>query len=400
MFGVITFQFLALFLVYRYFKQIGWVQFGIAMFVLRLILYLFSEYVFNPGIPGMGKNSEAFWEAALISLDKERDWSYWLDFSVEYWPKILALIAYTFGEFKVNGITLVALISTLSLRSFYLLGTEIYSDRRIVKRMVLLYGSLPYTVALSAGLLRESLITLLLIHSVYMWLKYTNHGGVKNLLMSYLLCCLAAIFHGGVLIVIIAYMILSIFKKGSLISTMKMLVRTSAITLIIVPIVYSLEIGRSKLYSIYRLIDNSDVREIDKIESIIGNTADWYGIGQYRYDFDFTGVASVLLELPEIFLPFYFYPYPWSIALISYLNGILSIAFLWPLAVRRGLIFSNSNRRHLIFIASLLLIVYAFGTSEYAAAVRHRHKLLPFLIMAIMPFYRGIPSIQKNSDEK
>jgi len=124
---------------------------------------------------------------------------------------------------------------------------------------------------------------------------------------------------------------------------------------------------------------------------------DNYAIGRAAYLGDLHAESSTDLvwQAPIRLTYFLFAPFPWMISTGSDLFGVLDSALFALLALRillnRKSVFDNPRAAMVLGVFAAMALVFAIGVSNYGTALRHRNKMLPLLIAAVM----AVPSAKR-----
>ena len=361
-------------------------------FLFRLILAFLAEIGLDPGLPGRGKNGTAFLE------DGQKIYLTWihpvLELSVKYsyekWPQVIAGIYYLIGDNFLNVIVFNCFLGTLLVYEIYR-GTQLIWNTKAALVGATIYAFIPYIAGLSAVALREMVIIYPAVLSFRFFLSWLKEGKIINFFKAFIASGVALLFHGGLIILTVFY-IWTFFAKEVKLKTKRGViigligfVSVSAISVT----AFNLEVGRGKLNFFYRLYEGTNEDHETFINLLASGMDPDKSSNQYRKPFIPTSYFDFLTHVPEYVIPFYFYPYPWLTYRVSFsfLNGIFSLFCFIAFLIYRKEIFRNHLARKALIASVLIMAVYAIGTTEYAAAVRHRAKAMPFMAMIFAPFF-------------
>jgi len=252
-----------------------------------------------------------------------------------------------------------------------------------------IYAFTPYIAGLSAVALREMVIIYPTLLSFHFFIKWYTTNTLKYFSYAMCLILIGIIFHAGVIVAFITYIYFFIKRnfKITSISGIRHIVLGVIFMIGLFMVAFQLRIGSSKLYFFYRAYDGTNEKS-ETFEAMVGKTAN-NGGNQYRETFIPISPKVVLYQLPNILISFYFYPYIWLQYQSNFQspNGILSLLFFLFFFIYRRELRKNNKARLALMVSLLLIVFYAFGTSEYSAAVRHRAKSIPFMLIAFAPFF-------------
>ena len=149
-------------------------------------------------------------------------------------------------------------------------------------------------------------------------------------------------------------------------------------------------------YINYKLpINLADIITPDFIRGVIerqsiGRTSYLQGIVPYTY-------LDLLRQTPLRILYFLFAPFPWLIRTVQDVIGFFDVVLCTVLFYYcyQGAKRLWSGKKHIVLsalmIAASLVVMFAWGTTNYGTAWRHRQKIAPFVIVIAAVGLAGSP---------
>ena len=122
--------------------------------------------------------------------------------------------------------------------------------------------------------------------------------------------------------------------------------------------------------------------------SLLGDRQDGISLGRavYLSDLRANSPAELVWQSPIRLTYFLFAPFPWMVAEVSDIFGLVDSALFFYLVARvvrrrKGLPDRPATVLALGVFAAMAVVV-ALGVSNYGTALRHRNKMLPLLLAA------------------
>lgn len=328
-------------------------------FIIRIFIMLLDIFGYNLVFSGM--DSESFYRAAIGEIIFPHNYVYFLK-----------NLFFFVGNSRLAAEYLNTILSLFSILSI----------KKICKLLnvkdnffpIALFALAPVNILLSGCLLRESIMIFLNCLSLLYFVKWYKTNKLSNFLISCILVFLSAWFHSGMIIGILGYGLFYILYNHKTDS-----INFHRSTFLAIAIVFSVFI------ILYKLFGNSVTLYFNKIKSLedIGAIRD---IGNTDYLTFITTPNSILQLLvwsPLKLIYFYFSPMPWD----CYSFGTVAV-FLFSSTIYIFLFYNilkNKNKKMiskmLLFLVLLTSLVYSWGTTNAGTAMRHREKLLPFLVV-------------------
>ena len=242
---------------------------------------------------------------------------------------------------------------------------------------ILLISFLPSNMIISAELLREELMVLLNVCSLYFFIEWFINGKNKNFIYSVLLLILSAYFHSSMVIAIFGYFYAYVFydRKNN-----KMVYSVKAIGRLLLAIVIFIV-----LYLLFYSYINSYFYNIGDID-YLNDKLSYYAEGNSVYLASLAHTSSLfelILTSPLKFIYFYASPVPWewrSVVDIC-IFFLSSIFYIFPYTK----LFKKKSPIVKILFIMVTIIGFTYGLSCFStgSAMRHREKAMPFVGLLI-----------------
>lgn len=256
----------------------------------------------------------------------------------------------------------------------------------------------PTLILYSCLILRESYIWFFLLVAVYGAVCWLEDKRLKSLIISFFGFYFATLFHGGMFIgglfFLIIVGIMSMIDISNKIVNLKISKKSLIILLFsVASLVYILafEDNIPKIKSIVSLLD-FDRLLIEISNRNINNAGfpDWT-IPKTSFEF--------IYKAPIRIIYFLFSPFPWDVDKISHIIGLLDGIFyliLFILIIKNFKPIWNNKILRIIFIILLsYLLIYGLSTGNFGTGIRHRTKFIFLVILMVLPWLPKF-SLKKN----
>jgi len=264
----------------------------------------------------------------------------------------------------------------------YKLVIELGGSKQSANIGALVAALFPTLNLYSAVTLRENIITMMSLISVYFFIKWLGTGRLSRIILAVLFLAGAASVHGGVIIVGGIYLLFYCFykpkeKKWSLINKEALI----AIGITAVVFVFFRTRLLNKLPSDITLLFSSEYLTSRLVPLAVGRTA--YLVGYYP-----ASIIDIVIHTPVRILHFLLSPFPWMISSLSDIIGAIDAIMYGILGffTYKGLKKSEGYNRILMLALLGIIIIevftFAWGTSNYGTAIRHRQKFVCLMIAA------------------
>lgn len=300
-----------------------------------------------------------------------------------YYTKFLGLLIALIGQNRVflqyiniifsmvSGIILLNIIKNLKISKKYL------------KVGILAFMFFPMAVIHSSILLRESMITMLVILSIDSFIKWFNDNETKTFILCIIFIILACILHAGVFGIFVMYTIS--YSKYTF-SKKNMNFNKIASLLIFIIGFTIIFLKRDILFNRISFNNTEDLYRALNINTI------YTGSSSYLQNLHFTNPVQIITYAPIKMIYFLFSPVitDWRgindflvfmlDSLFYIISFVIIIKYLIKSQIRSDLILN------IIFAVLLTTVIFGFGVSNTGAAIRHRNKIF-FLFLIIDLYY-------------
>lgn len=343
----------------------------ILSYLLRCAFLFFDFYgssLFT--LPHSGVDTENFYNAGLLYMKTNNIWNE--NFFGGTYSKFIGIILKAIGDNKlfIQYINVILAILTIFLLNRIL---EILSiEHKIERIMVMILCYLPNNIIISCLILRESLIICLAALCILYYVKYMVYQQNNYLLISIISIMLSALFHSGMILILIAILIVEILKNKS---------KNLVINIVLIT-------GTLLVLFIYR--DTIFRKFITQGEIILSNDSYSSEAGSGYLSSVYINSLSDIIKYGWL-KAIYFIASPtvlyWR-GFVDILSFVLDSLVYIILSIR--IIFFKSKvpdeykEIYFTLILSLIFTIFTFGlgTSTAGTAIRHRNKLLVILIVA------------------
>ena len=247
----------------------------------------------------------------------------------------------------------------------------------------------PTLILYSCLILRESYIWFFLLVGVYGAVCWLEDKRIKSLIISFSGFYFATLFHGGMFIgglfFLIIVGILSMIDILNKIVNLKISKKSLSILLFsVASLVYILafEDNIPKIKSIASLLDFD--RLLIEISNRNINDAAFPEWTIPKTSFEF------IYKAPIRIIYFLFSPFPWEVDKISHILGLIDGIFyliLFILIIKNFKPIWNNKILRIIFIILLsYLLIYGLSTGNFGTGIRHRTKFIFLVILIVLPW--------------
>lgn len=369
-----------------------WLFFPLGLaYVARLAMVLVNNYIFR--FPQGASDAMVFDQVA-------KDWAKegcinafgYLDPSASYFYSGLLSVFYgCMAPSQMAAQILNAVAGTLSVAFFALAASRMWgvSAARTCAFMIALF---PALLVYSAVTLRESFLLLFFSAAVYATVRYSERKNLKWLFLAVAMLLGATLFHGGMAFGIFGLVSAAILQRVSIPTIDK----NRAFQRIFLTGSLLIVIGGLSVVSLDKIfipkIGNLAAVDSELISDVVSSRAE--GNAAYLTGLSVTSIFDIVWQAPIRMVYLLFAPFPWNISSPSHLLGLVDGSFYLAftvLAIRHR----KELRRQpaVMLIAGMLLaltLVYAYGTSNFGTAMRHRAKFYVAIVLI------GVPLIHRR----
>ena len=344
-------------------------------FLLRMGLALFHAYV-KP-LPDSGADAVMFerlgWQVAEAWLMGAEAPSLYGAFIYANW---IGVLYFLFGRIPLVAQFTNVLLGTFTVYFTWKLALLITNSRRVALISALIIALFPTLNLYSAITMRESFIVFFTVISVYCFFLWLKMGRLIQMFGAVVLLLLASALHGGMVFIGIVYVFFFSFyhpkKKRWVAFSLNSLI---AVLLVVFSLVTFGDLVTNKLPQDMSMLFSADF--LGERTQIAARDRAAYLTG-----FAPTSPLSMLLQTPLRILYFLYTPFVWMVSaavdIVGFFDALLYIflsiyAFKGLASLRRKdkLLFWG-----IVLILVVFLLVFAWGTSNYGTAIRHRQKIV------------------------
>jgi len=344
-------------------------------FLLRMGLALFHAYV-KP-LPDSGADAVGFerlgWQVAEAWLMGAEPPSLHGAFIYANW---IGVLYFLFGRIPLVAQFTNVLLGTFTVYFTWKLALLITNSRRVALISALIIALFPTLNLYSAITMRESFIVFFTVISVYCFFLWLKMGRLIQMFGAVVLLLPASALHGGMVFIGIVYVFFFSFyhpkKKRWVAFSLNSLI---AVLLVVFSLVTFGDLVTNKLPQDMSMLFSADF--LGERTQIAARDRAAYLTG-----FAPTSPLSMLLQTPLRILYFLYTPFVWMVSaavdVVGFFDALLYIflsiyafkglASLWR---KDKLLFWG-----IVLILVVFLVVFAWGTSNYGTAIRHRQKIV------------------------
>ena len=247
----------------------------------------------------------------------------------------------------------------------------------------------PSLILYSALVMREMYICFFLLVALNNVINWTNNGSYKSFLFASLSFILAGVFHGGMYVGLIMFIVLAIsfnYKK-----ILKLLInglitlKTLVVFALMIVFIFYVSINNITIPKIGVVTDINELKEGILKKNLVSHR------GDAKYP-DWTIAKSeneLIYKIPIRAIYFIFSPFPWELKksshLIGLLDGTLYMLMAYLIFRNRKVIWSDPALRMIFLILLTYIIVYGIATGNFGTGLRHRTKFSIMFILLAAP---------------
>lgn len=352
-------------------------------FILRVMILLIDLREGETIIPHSGDDSENFYKTGIeISMNTNL-----LNTEVYggLYSKFLGILFHLYGDDRLFVQFLNIIITMTAILIVIQIFRMLDIPGHIQMILVLLLSFYPHSLIFSSILVRESMISITVVLSLYFFVRWFKNRSTINAVLCILAILSGASFHTAVIGILFGYLFGFIFYNHS-VRTLKFSVESvvpftvfAVITtyIIVFPDVVS---GLPIANKVDQVLDNND-NVYEAVTSARGDTA-------YLASMEVNNLFQLLLFSPIKVIYFITSPMPWNISnfneLISFLlDGVFYLTAL--ILFIKNLYLVKSRPILAILLISIFAgwFIFGLGISNAGTALRHRFKFFYIVIVAL-----------------
>lgn len=251
-------------------------------------------------------------------------------------------------------------------------------DKKLIKNLMIIVVLSPISIIMKAGIQREAIIIVFLSYSLKNFLGYSLKKTFIKMIKSFIFIGVAAIFHSGVIFLSIGYLFFLLNEKKA--QAMK------AIFIFLIAILGFILFKD-------QLLEKVGGGDINHIISMNNMKFLKEAGSAYLTSISTTNLFQIIMYLPLFIFYFLYSPTPDMFrGILDIITFILNSSIFLYLTIG-GYYFDKKNNKNLLKIERKILetiyisllatiIVFSIGTRNAGTAIRHRDKLIPFLVVS------------------
>lgn len=355
-------------------------------FFARFAMILFNNYIYP--LPQGGADALVF-EKTAVSWAREGCSAAFnnLDPTGSYlYSGVLAVMYGCVGISNFAAQLLNAVLGTFSVAVLAASCNRMWG-KRTAHRAGFLLSIFPALLIYSAVTLREAFILVLFSCSVYAVVRYSFSNRISWLLVAITFLLTSAMFHGAMafgvvgLIVAVMYRFISkptsnpksAFQRRLLVVLMSMIIL--GVSVLLLDQIFIPKVG------------NLGAVDTELVSDIVASRAQ--GNAAYLTGLSVGSLFDIIWQTPIRMAYVLFAPFLWNVSSPAHLFGLLDGSIYLMLTVllirHRKWILKNPAVLMLLGILLSLAFVYAFGTSNFGTAMRHRAKFYVVILIVVAP---------------
>lgn len=352
-------------------------------FVLRIGLMLIDLYADGFTVPHSGDDTENFYATGLAVADDMT----MLGESIYggTYSHLLGILFNIYGDDRLFAQYLNILIAVTAIIIVIQIFRMLEVPLKIQIILAAVMAFFPHSLIFSSILLRESIISLIVVCSLYFFIKWYRFQGNHNILLSIVFVILGGMFHTGVIGILIGYIFAFIFYRhdsGKFKLTMKSaipfaLIAAGGLYLLMFPEIFSTLPLFNKFEQ--ELSNNKNIYDVFNTER---------GESAYLTNLEINNFLEMIIFAPLKILYFIGSPMPWTLRNLSDLISFFldSVFYLFAAFVFiKNFNMLKKNPLLLIVLLSLVSgwLIFGLGISNAGTALRHRFKLFYVIIITL-----------------
>ncbi len=351
-------------------------------FGARMSLVFYGTYIGN--LPGAGIDTVYFYNSGVASIiTNPMEVFRYFELGSRMYIWFLGLLFSVFGESEYVAKAINAFLGTLvvynSMRAIALLG-----GRKTAIRFGVVLSLWPTLILYSSLLLRDSFVIYFASIGVLNMVRWSVSRANIRVVFASIAFLLATSLHTGMILTLPAsalFMSYVIFSERRRYSSKR---AKGVVAVIMLGSFFAVALLAGVGLQKFRATDQIELETV--VEQQVGAARSRTAYLQGK---NVQGATDIVIQTPVRLIYFFFSPFPWKVSAVSDVFGALDALFFVILmviaVVRMRKDSGNVVRRGLCLLFLLSSIAFALGTSNYGTALRHRAKMLPFIVVFALP---------------
>ncbi|MFJ7680010.1 hypothetical protein ACIQXQ_18415 [Peribacillus sp. NPDC097198] len=349
-----------------------------AAFVLRLLTMFWDVYARNIYLlPHSGNDSEGFLiSASHISNDLSLLKT---DMYGGLYTKALGVLFYITEPERLLGQYINVLLGVSIIVFLYKILSLLEINKKTKELSITLLCFFPQAIIFSGILLRENIISFLVVISFYFFIKWYKYGKKFNGPLSIIFLAIASIFHSGVIGILVGYIFMFMFSKQG----------ENKLTFNRNTIVIFFLFTFASLFSYTQLNEFlfSKFNSIQEVNDLYDSVNDRIGSSTYLVGLNVDSIWKLIFFSPIKMFYFLTSPLPmdWrglSDIISFFLDGLIYLGIMMYCAFH----INKWKKGHPLIIGVLVMLlavvfIFGMGVANAGTAIRHRHKIYPIIII-------------------
>lgn len=352
-------------------KKLSYVQLPLAVgYLWRLVLLFWDMYCKGIiGVPHSGADSEGYFEHAVrVATGGVATYG-------GLYSRLMGKIFSWTGITRIYGQFVNCMFSLIALCAIVFALEKIGVAKNIQRKVLWVVCLLPNYASLSAIFMRESIISMSISVSIYLFVRWFQKRKAYMFWGAFILVFFASAFHSGTVGVAVGYVVIRFLYDAN-----RRKFRIKAIN--IVPVVF-LVVLFVFLYTNYATLLFGKMHNLDLISESIRSSSGRGGSSYAAYVGDGRTPMRFLLFSGIRLIYFLFSPFPWQWRGVGDIIAFCFDSLFYGICIWSAISYLKSRRKEnrnlvlaLLIIALCVVFIFAWGVSNTGTAIRHRDKLI------------------------
>ena len=286
--------------------------------------------------------------------------------------------------YKLIRVRAAVIFGAINILAHILINLNLYEifgilkiEKKLKRFLMLIVILFPISLVMRAGLLREAIIMLFVSYSLKAFIEYVFYKYSFCIVKMFLYLAISSLFHSGIIFLMMGYFIYLISGGKN-----QKFLQWSVLLIAVIGFILFKD----------QFLEKVGAGDIDRI-LLYNNSAELKSAGSvYLENITTNSLGQIVIYLPLFMFYFLYSPTPEMIRGILDIITLLLNSSIYIYITIVGMItyknikFDLSKRekqiiKALLFSAVFTIAVFSVGTRNAGTAMRHRDKVLPFLIV-------------------